>query len=125
MPAPAGVDANAAQVGEVGLIGITDVLQARLGDIISAELPRPGVLFAAHDVIASLEGMLETFEVAAFANMEVLEINPRLEIHPDIINRQPYGDGWILKVRLAGVPRWLDAPGYAEFLEKGTIIEGA
>jgi len=81
--------------------------------------------FPLHEVMVVLEGLCETFELSAFCNMKVLEVNPRLEIHPDLINRSPYGDGWILKVRLTGVPRWLDAPQYADFLQKGLIVEGA
>ncbi len=110
---------------DTGLVGITDYLQARLGDLIAVELPRVPSTFAAHDAVASLEGLLETFELEAFSHFEVLEINPKLEIHPDLANRQPYGDGWILKVRLTGVPRWLEAPEYADYLDTGKTQEGA
>jgi glycine cleavage system H protein len=57
--------------------------------------------------------------------MEVIKGNPRLEIHPDLVNREPYGEGWVLRVRLKGMPRWLEAPDYADYLEKGVIVEGA
>lgn len=110
---------------EEGFVGITDQRQTRLGDIVAVELPRKGMGFASHDIVGSAEGILESFELEAFCNFEVVETNPRLEIHPDIINRAPYGDGWILHVRLKGVPRWLDAPAYAEFLQSGMMVEGA
>ena len=110
---------------EVGFIGLTDAAQMRLGDLIAAELPRSGTTFAAHDVMAYLEGILEPMEVEACTHLEILEVNPKLEIHPDIVNRHPYDEGWIFKVRIKGVARWLDAPSYAEYQETGKVNEGA
>lgn len=111
--------------GDEGMVGLTDDMQMRLGDLIAVELPREDAVFSANDTLAYLEGILDSLELEAFSNLEIVEINPKIEIHPDIINRQPYGDGWIFKVKLRGVPRWMDAPGYAEFLEKGRLGEGA
>jgi len=110
---------------DVGLVGITDTLQERLGDLICIELPRTGITLGKDDAFVYLEGFLEGYEMPSLGGMEILEINPRLEINPDIANREPYQKGWLAKVRLSSVPRWLDAPGYAQFLEEGTIIEGA
>lgn len=107
------------------MVGLTDDMQMRLGDLIAVELPREDAAFSANDGMACLEGILDSLELEAFCNLEILEINPKIEIHPDIINRHPYDDGWIFKVKLRGVPRWMDAPGYAEFLEKGRLSEGA
>lgn len=112
-------------IGEIGVVGLTDATQMRLGDLIAAEVPRENTNFAANDVIAYLEGILESLEVEAFCNLQILEANPKLEIHPDIVNRDPYGEGWIFKVKVLGLPRWMDAPGYAEFLERGHVSEGA
>lgn len=113
------------QGNDVGYVGLTDDIQMRLGDLIAVELPREGAVFSSNDPMAYLEGILDTMELEAFSNLEIIEVNPKLEIHPDIINRAPYNDGWIFKVKLMGLPRWLDAPGYADFLEKGILIDGA
>ncbi|NCY05480.1 MAG: hypothetical protein EBX46_07965 [Burkholderiaceae bacterium] len=90
-----------------------------------AQLPRAGIEVSAHDALVYFEGLLEPMEALAFSSLEVLEVNSKLEIHPAIVNRAPYEDGWVFKVRLRGVPRWLDAPGYANFLKNGAVLEGA
>jgi len=110
---------------EEGLVGITDTLQERLGDLICVELPRTGVTLEKEDVFVSLEGFLETYQIDSLGGMEILEVNPRLEINPDITNREPYQKGWLARVRFKSLPRWMDAPGYAQYLEEGVIGEGA
>lgn len=114
-----------AKGGDEGVVGLTDDMQMRLGDLIAVELPREDADLAANESLAYLEGILDSLELEAFCNLRIVEINPKIEIHPDIINRDPYGEGWIFRVKLYGLPRWLDAPGYAEFLEKGRLGEGA
>lgn len=110
---------------DMGLVGITDSLQERLGDLICVELPRTGVTLEKEDVFVSLEGFLEPYQIDSLGGMEILEVNPRLEINPDIANREPYERGWLARIRLKSVPRWMDAPSYAQYLEDGVVGEGA
>jgi len=80
---------------DVFIVGITDFAQDQLGDIVFVELPKAGSSFGAHDV---------------------LEVNPALDSDPAAINRDPYGDGWMIKMRLSDPGQkatLLDATAYA------------
>ena len=103
--------------GEPGVvyIGITDYAQGELGDIVFVELPKVGTTFKKHDVFGTIEAVKAVSELYAPVSGEVLEINPRLDAEPAVVNTNPYGDGWMIKVRMtdeserAGL---LDAAGY-------------
>ncbi|MEO8563670.1 MAG: glycine cleavage system protein GcvH [bacterium] len=103
--------------GETGvvLIGITDFAQGELGDIVFVELPKPGTTFTKHDVFGTIEAVKAVSELYAPVSGEVLEINARLDAEPAVVNNDPYGAGWMIKVRmtdqgeLAGL---LDAAAY-------------
>ena len=103
--------------GEPGVvyIGITDYAQGELGDIVFVELPKVGTTFKKHDVFGTIEAVKAVSELYAPVSGEVLEINPRLDAEPAVVNTDPYGDGWMIKVRMtdeserAGL---LDAAGY-------------
>ena len=96
-------------------IGITDYAQGELGDIVFVELPKVGTTFKKHDVFGTIEAVKAVSELYAPVSGEVLEINPRLDAEPAVVNTDPYGDGWMIKVRMtdeserAGL---LDAAGY-------------
>ena len=101
---------------DVMYIGITDFAQGELGDIVFIELPKVGAKFKKHDVFGTIEAVKAVSELYAPVNGEVLEINARLDAEPALVNSSPYGDGWMVKMRLtdssekAGL---LDASGYA------------
>ena len=103
--------------GEPGVvyIGITDYAQGELGDIVFVELPKAGTTFKKHDVFGTIEAVKAVSELYAPVSGEVLEINPRLDAEPAVVNTSPYGDGWMIKLRMtdeserAGL---LDAAGY-------------
>jgi glycine cleavage system H protein len=98
----------------VVLIGITDFAQGELGDIVYLELPKSGAKFGAHDTFGTIEAVKAVSELYAPVAGEVVEVNPRLDKEPMLVNSDPYGDGWMLKVRAA--PGWekglLDAAAY-------------
>jgi glycine cleavage system H protein len=82
-------------------IGITDFAQGELGDIVYVELPKVGASFSAHDVFGTVEAVKAVSELYMPVAGEVVEINDRLDAEPALINTDPYGDGWMVKVRLA------------------------
>ena len=103
--------------GEPGVvyIGITDYAQGELGDIVFVELPKVGTSFKKHDVFGTIEAVKAVSELYAPVSGEVLEINPRLDAEPAVVNAKPYGDGWMIKLRMTDESErsgLLDAAGY-------------
>jgi len=86
---------------EVVAIGITDFAQGELGDIVYVELPKVGATFGSHDVFGTVEAVKAVSELFMPVAGSVVEINGRLDGEPALINNDPYGDGWMIKVRLA------------------------
>jgi glycine cleavage system H protein len=88
--------------GEPGVvyIGITDYAQGELGDIVFVELPKVGASFKKHDVFGTIEAVKAVSELYAPVSGEVLEINSRLDSEPAVVNNTPYGDGWMIKLRM-------------------------
>ncbi|HEX6597762.1 MAG TPA: glycine cleavage system protein GcvH [Gemmatimonadaceae bacterium] len=89
--------------GEPGVvyIGVTDYAQGELGDIVFVELPKVGAKFGKHDVFGTIEAVKAVSELFAPVGGEVLEVNTRLDSEPALVNSDPYGDGWMIKLRLA------------------------
>lgn len=87
--------------GGIAAIGITDFAQGELGDIVYVELPKVGAKFGAHDVFGTVEAVKAVSELYMPVAGEVVEINTRLDAEPALINTDPYGDGWMIKVRIA------------------------
>ena len=103
--------------GEAGVvyIGITDFAQGELGDIVFVELPKAGATFKKHDVFGTIEAVKAVSELYAPVSGEVLEINSRLDAEPAVVNNDPYGDGWMIKVRPKGeLTGLLDASAYGK-----------
>ena len=89
--------------GEAGVVyvGVTDYAQGELGDIVFIELPKVGTRFRKHDVFGTIEAVKAVSELYAPVSGEVLEVNSRLDGEPALVNSDPYGDGWMIKVKLA------------------------
>jgi len=89
--------------GEAGVvfIGITDYAQGELGDVFFVELPKVGAKFKKHDVFGTIEAVKAVSELYAPVSGEVLEINGRLDAEPALVNTEPYGNGWMIKVRMS------------------------
>lgn len=86
---------------DVVVIGITDYAQDQLGDIVFVELPRVGASYGAHDVFGTIEAVKAVSELFSPLAGEVVEVNPALDGDPAVINRDPYGEGWMIKLRLS------------------------
>ena len=103
------------------LVGITDYAQGELGDIVYLELPKPGAKFGAHDSFGTIEAVKAVSDLYCPVAGEVLEVNPRLDAEPSLVNSDPYGDGWMLKLKVApaDVAALMDAGAYEKHLESG------
>ena len=87
--------------GDVVTLGLTDYAQGELGDIVFVELPEAGRSLAAGDVLTTVESVKSVSELYAPIEGEIMEGNAALEDDPALINSDPYGDGWIAKLKLA------------------------
>ena len=82
-------------------VGITDYAQGELGDVVFVELPKAGDKFKAHDVFGTIEAVKAVSELYSPLAGEVVEVNSRLDAQPALVNSDPYGDGWMIKLRVA------------------------
>lgn len=100
------------------LVGITHYAQEALGDVVFVSLPEPGTRLGAGEEFGTVESVKTVSEVYLPSAGEVLEVNGELEAHPEYVNQDPYGEGWMLKVRLEGglSPDLLDAEAYQALL---------
>jgi glycine cleavage system H protein len=89
--------------GEAGVVtvGITDYAQGELGDIVFVELPKVGAKFKKHDVFGTIEAVKAVSELYSPVSGEIVAINDRLDGEPALVNSSPYGDGWMVKIRLS------------------------
>jgi glycine cleavage system H protein len=81
-------------------IGITDFAQGELGDVVFVELPKLGAKFAAHDVFGTVEAVKAVSELMLPVAGEITSVNDRLDKEPALVNNDPYGDGWMITVRV-------------------------
>ncbi|MGZ4779918.1 MAG: glycine cleavage system protein GcvH [Thermoanaerobaculia bacterium] len=87
--------------GDVGTIGITDYAQKELGDVVFVELPQVGSQLEAGDELGSIESVKAVSELFSPVSGEVVEINEKLAEKPELVNTDPYGDGWMIRIRLS------------------------
>ena len=100
--------------GEV-LVGITEYAQGELGDIVFLNLPKPGESFKANDVFGTIEAVKAVSDLYSPLAGTVVAVNEALDTDPAVVNRDPYGDGWMIRLKLAdaaAVDALLDAAGY-------------
>lgn len=97
----------------VVIVGITDFAQSELGDIVYVELPKAGDTVAANEVFGTVEAVKAVSELFSPLSGEVVEVNERLDQEPNLVNSDPYGDGWMLKIRLTN-PEEMDSLMSAE-----------
>jgi len=102
---------------DVATIGITDHAQEELGDVVFVELPESGAAFEAGDSFGAVESVKAVSDLYAPVGGEVVEVNSVLEDAPEKINEDPYGEGWILKLRFSDAGGLLSATDYEKVLE--------
>ncbi len=103
----------------VVIIGLTDYAQGELGDVVYIELPTVGTTFGKTEVFGQIEAVKAVSELFSPLAGEVIEINEALDGDPSLVNQDPYGEGWMIKVRVsdaAAVDQLLSAAGYAQHI---------
>ena len=88
--------------GKSVTVGITDFAQSQLGDVVFLELPAPGRKLSAGESFGVVESVKAASDLYSPVSGRITAVNEKLAAHPELINSDPYGDGWILKVELAG-----------------------
>jgi glycine cleavage system H protein len=103
-------------------LGITDYAQAQLGDVVFLELPRVGKLLEAGDSFGVVESVKAASDLYSPVAGTVTEVNESLNVTPELVNRDPYGEGWLIKVHLNGDlgEGLLDEMGYKALTEGQT-----
>lgn len=85
---------------DIVTIGITDYAQGELGDIVYLDLPKVGTTFAEHSVFGTIEAVKAVSELYSPLSGEVVEVNRRLDAEPALVNTDPFGDGWMIKLKM-------------------------
>jgi glycine cleavage system H protein len=86
---------------DVVIIGITHYAQDQLGDVVFVDLPKPGAKFDAHAVFGTIEAVKAVSELFSPIAGEVVAVNAALDADPATINRDPYGEGWMIRLKVA------------------------
>jgi glycine cleavage system H protein len=105
--------------GSVGTIGITDYAQSELGDVVFAELPKAGVTKKAGESFGTIESVKAVSEIFTPVSGEITEINSKLVDTPEIINKDPHGSAWLVKIRLSDpkeVSSLMDGAAYEAYI---------
>ena len=101
--------------GDVAYVGITDYAQEQLGDIVFVDIPTEGETLEAGEVFGTIEVVKTISDLFLPVAGEVVEQNPALEENPELVNKDPYGEGWPIKMKpanAADLDNLLDAEGY-------------
>ena len=106
--------------GEEGVIGISDYAQDALSDVVYVELPEVGDVYDKGDVFAVVESVKAASDVYMPVTGEILEINDQLEDSPELVNQDPFGEAWLVRVTIADpaeLDDLLDAEAYKSYVE--------
>ena len=106
--------------GEEAYVGITDYAQGELGDIVFLEIETEGEELAKEEVFGTIEAVKTVSDMFMPVGGEVLEVNEKLEESPEVVNKDPYGEGWLIKIKIADpaeLDELLDAAAYKDLLE--------
>lgn len=106
--------------GEEAVVGITDFAQKQLGDIIYVDLPQPGKVLEAHQAVGSVESVKSVSDIYSPVSGEVVAVNSELAQTPDLINKDPHGQGWIVRLKIkdrSELNNLMKAADYEKYLE--------
>ena len=108
--------------GDVCVIGITHYAQDELGEVVFVEVPEPGQEFDVHEEIGTIESVKAVAEVFTPVTGEIVEANEALAETPELINKDPHGEGWLVKIRFSShgdLEELMYSVAYEKFLEDG------
>ncbi len=108
--------------GDTCVLGITEHAQEELGEIVFVELPEEGQSFNATDEVGTIESVKAVAEVYTPVSGDVTEVNSALEDEPELVNDDPHGDGWLVKLRIdskSQLDDLMNAEQYEEYLASG------
>jgi glycine cleavage system H protein len=106
--------------GDEGVVGISDYAQDQLSDVVYVELPEEGDVFERGDVFAVVESVKAASDVYTPVGGEIIEINEELEDSPELVNSDPYGEAWLVRISIADpdeLEDLMDADAYKAFIE--------
>ena len=106
--------------GDIATVGITDYAQNELGDIVFVEIETEGENLDKEEVFGTVEAVKTVSDIFMPISGEVAEVNSKLEDSPEIVNKDPYGEGWLIKVKIGDqseLNNLLDADKYKELIE--------
>ncbi len=109
--------------GETGTVGITDHAQHALGDVVYVELPKVGDKFEAHEAFGSVESVKAVSELFSPVSGVVTEVNESLQDEPEKVNTDPYGEAWMIRIRVGSageVDGLLSSAEYEDYLKAET-----
>ena len=107
--------------GNDAYVGITDFAQSELGDIVFVDIQTEGETLAAGDIFGTIEAVKTVSDAFTPVSGEVVEVNPAIDADPALVNKDPYGEGWMVKIKMSApeeVESLLSADDYAAFIEK-------
>jgi glycine cleavage system H protein len=105
------------QTDDAGIVavGITDYAQGELGDVVYVELPKPGAKFGKMEPFGTIEAVKAVSELFCPVAGEVVEVNTAIESDPAVINKDPYGAGWMIRLRVKNTAELKELLGPAEY----------
>lgn len=107
--------------GEEAYVGITDYAQDQLGDIIFVDVTTEGETLEAGEVFGTIEVVKTVSDLFLPVGGEILEVNPELEEHPELVNQDPYGKGWLVRIRptdVSEMDKLMDAEAYKQIINE-------
>jgi len=105
--------------GDQAVIGITDFAQHELGDIVYVEIETVGQQLKSGDVFGTVEAVKTVSDLFLPVNGTITEVNPKLNVNPELVNNDPYGDGWMVKMKLGNkddISSLMDASSYQKLV---------
>ncbi|HTK10990.1 MAG TPA: glycine cleavage system protein GcvH [Ktedonobacteraceae bacterium] len=108
--------------GDVATVGITEYAQRELGEIVYVELPEVRQTFSEGDACGTIESVKAVAEIYVPVSGEILERNEAVQEDPEVVNNDPYGEGWLLRMRFSdssSLKNLMSAEKYEDFLKEG------